>query len=35
VTDRSSGRRSPMKAGGGAVRAETSAVRCLSVAVGG
>jgi hypothetical protein len=35
VTDQSSGRRSPMKAGGGAVWAETGAVWRLSVAVGG
>jgi hypothetical protein len=35
VTDQSSGRRSPTKAGGSAVWAETGAVRRLSVAVGG
>jgi hypothetical protein len=33
--DRSSGRRSPMKSGGGAVRAKSGAVRSLSVADGG
>jgi hypothetical protein len=33
--DQSSKRRSLMKAGGGTVRTETGAVRCLTIAVGG
>jgi hypothetical protein len=35
VKDRSSERRSPTKAGGGVVRAESNAFRRLSVTVGG
>jgi hypothetical protein len=35
VKDRSSGWRSPMKAGGGTVQVESGMVRSLSVTVGG